>query len=85
MSNLEKDCSAKWIGEEKRLKKLWKGLAETGLKLDQGLVAGNLGWPQTGNECCGLGPLGWALRDVGIKVAWVTVLGCHQLRNEELK
>lgn len=31
-------------------KELWKGLAETGLKLDQGLVAGNLGWPQTGNE-----------------------------------
>lgn len=58
MSNLENDCSAKWIGEEKRLKKLWKGLAETGLKLDQGLVAGNWAGPKLVTSAVVWGP--WA-------------------------
>lgn len=69
MSNLEKHCSAKWVGEERMGSRLWEGLAETAIKLDQGLVAGNLGWPQTGNRCCDLGLPGWAMRDVKIQVA----------------
>ena len=52
MSNLGNCCSPEWTGEEWRISRLWKGLAETGL---EGEGCGTWAGPKLVMGCCGLG------------------------------